>query len=953
MTPLPAVPELSTSDVRAELEALFKRGARAHRSLDTAFYGRGQKGEVQVSIGGQSRSYRVVPVDCELRLRQELAESEAASGVPVALLVDYTINLPCDVSGRLASGKVRFVDPAKRLARRFQARAVSPAVLASPLKRALVDDARGDYAPISGRVLDLATAWRRFMERHAGLTATGAIGEDRILAFCATSDRGAAFLEYASKWAGVREAWQTWLRDNAGPVAAAAWGAWENGRGAEVGALALLAEASGAAARGQGYVRAWLKERALAIGVSLDVGPDAVARTVARWEAAAKGMLLRLDVDAADALVALADGWTIDPEIVQAVAQSSVLSAGWNDARSELAARLRELVEAHDADAGGAKLVAAATATCDALERLLRHRLAGRNAQQRTVDRATMGVRLATWLAHRATHGGLEDLAKAPPYEGMVRTAERYAQEGGFVDLARRVARGGGEEALGLAIDGVVTAADRVRDEDDERFARGINAWRAAGQPSDRVVPIHDALDRLAASFLKQHEHRRVLVALMDGMAWANAVELALDLESSLGVAPLAWRPPRQSASRLLPPVVASLPTMTDISRAAFFAGKPYGAGATQVTAKDPQRFASHRALEREETEVGGPMLLLSKAAFASSGAMTAEGRELVRSQRRVVGVVLNAIDDQLKGSREVRVAYGVGTIKPLEELLSLAMASGRAVLMVADHGHVTSSRMGPARPQTATSTRWRWLPEGAEPEADEVVVSGKDIPRGPGGESVAMLFRETDTFKAMRHEGAHGGCSLAEAIAPALLMADSTLADTYASGGVEDPQAQVTPLPRPAWWNLEAPRQPVKTVTKKRAAPAPSPATRQLSLLDEPVAPEPEASKAAGATTEAARLVQGSPWFADRSKADRKKLVQEVVPLVDRLAAHGGRLSRQRFAEEAKVMPFMVGGVVARMAEWLNVEGYAVVVDDVKEKQVVLDLELLRQIHGEEEGAG
>src|SRR5262245_52797686 len=116
-------PHLTDTDLRAELERLH---ARDHRTLDTAFYGTGEPGSLAATVRGELQRFAVRPVDCELRLRQEL--SRPRSGEPVVLLVDFAELLPLDVQGRLAGGVVQHISRERRLANLFGARAVAPAL---------------------------------------------------------------------------------------------------------------------------------------------------------------------------------------------------------------------------------------------------------------------------------------------------------------------------------------------------------------------------------------------------------------------------------------------------------------------------------------------------------------------------------------------------------------------------------------------------------------------------------------------------------------------------------------------------------------------------------------------------------------------------------------------------------------------------------------------------------
>ena len=58
-----------------------------------------------------------------------------------------------------------------------------------------------------------------------------------------------------------------------------------------------------------------------------------------------------------------------------------------------------------------------------------------------------------------------------------------------------------------------------------------------------------------------------------------------------------------------------------------------------------------------------------------------------------MVAVVVNAIDDQLKGSAQLRVMLSSKHIRPLAALLEAAESTGRLVLLVSDHGNISSQR--------------------------------------------------------------------------------------------------------------------------------------------------------------------------------------------------------------------------------------------------------------------
>lgn len=122
--------------------------------------------------------------------------------------------------------------------------------------------------------------------------------------------------------------------------------------------------------------------------------------------------------------------------------------------------------------------------------------------QARFIERAEMCVRLLTWLIVRPD----EREAALTAYRDVEVLSRWYAEEGGFVDLARRRARNLRLGPLAKAAAAVLAAADSAREELDKRFARSL------------------------------------LIVLMDGMAWAQAVELLPSLASKGSHwGPLAW----------------------------------------------------------------------------------------------------------------------------------------------------------------------------------------------------------------------------------------------------------------------------------------------------------------------------------------------------------------------------------------------------------------------------
>ena len=944
-------PHLAMRDVEEELRRFHRR---EHRTLTTALFGTGDTGKVRVPIhDGTEVDFAVQPATCELELRDLLASHD---GKPVVLLVDFDTRLPLDVRARLAGGEVRRIAHDRRLARRFGAAQVAPDLVTSELARALLADDSGgtgedtaDYsAGTTVQTIDKYTAWRRVLDRRAAIDPKLALSEEQLLELGLRPGPSPSFLAWLSR-EGLEAEWVELLREHAGPIAEIAWRAWRGGLGRLPGAVALLLEAVGPRLQSDGYLRARLigvlERLDLSAGPSLREWPQARSRDLARWAELARRLKLRLAPRDFEQLAVDADQLIPDRDVASALASSNYLPRAYAVRIEALAAAL----------AAGARerTPAAYVKARDAFAQVEEHDLAKRDDARGSMETWRMAVRLLGWLSARTATGQAPgQTIDDTPYEPLLRLACEHAGQGGFVDWARRVARAAKRDALGEAVAQVIAAVDAARDEDDARFARAIEPWLLSRRRADRVVPIDQALERLAVPFLEGGADRKLLVLLMDGMAWSNAVELILDLEEQHRFGLLRWRAKGGTLALPLPPVIAALPTTTEVSRAAFFGGKLPTVGQALATTDDPNRFADHAPLVR--LNGGPPKLLLRPEALAEGGGATTKALDLVASPDRVVGIVVNAIDDQLHAGLDLPVQLKADRLPSLSHLLEAARAAGRAVLLASDHGHVSGARLQHCG--GGDSARYREVDDEESVGEHEVALGGEYVWRRRARGRLALLYRETDSHLTARHYGEHGGASLAEMVAPARLIG----ADDLAERGLEvDPALEVISLRRPTWWNLEGgAERPLAAPSVQVAAPmAPAPApsaSRQLSIaLDPPAAAPPTVIPAAAPTGTASAptgwssRLPAAEVFAGLAKARRDLLIREVGPRVELLVQHGGTLQADRFAALAGILPFRVAGAVAVMGELLNLDGYPVITYDSTAKVVSLHLEYLDRLFG------
>jgi hypothetical protein len=907
-------PALSEADVRLEVERLFRR---QHRSKLVALFGRGQP----ASFEHDGQRWEIVPTACELDLREKLPSPHDAASAGQVFLVDWADSaLPLDIACRLAGGRIYHVARDARLAALFGARQVEPGLASSALARYVLSGGIAGVRKITGLKLTRDELAKRVLEARLDVPEEALAGGAAWLRWARSSDAGPAFTRACERddlVGAVRRELLGWVEQRLGANGVLGFRAWELGLvDRALQALVLL----GAAAKTKDpYLEGLVSGLVGSVAPSL---AQEVRRAAAESTApAVLEAVLGARSDADSRLLHDAEQQAASSGAL-ALAQSSDWLPGGHAAREgALAAALTAFASAPSA--------AGLQALLSALDHLGSHHLDSALRASEHVIARKMAARLAAWLLARRMRPG--PAPHGTPWQAAVELARRYAEEGGFVDWARQCLRGmrGGGPALQTAVRGLCAAVDAEVRADDERFAKAYVAWVDAGKPSNEVLPIEHVTKRVVAQFLRGGTHRRLLLVLMDGMSYASAVQLLQRLREQRRFSPIAWRVPGWSGLLPLPPVLAGAPTLTEVSRAALFAGVADPRFGDQGTDKDDTRWSSNAHLRDLLGEQ--PQGVFFRRDIHAGHELTPEVKQAVAGESRVVAVVVNAIDEQLKGSLQVAIDYNKVSILPLEALLTAAEGAERAVLLVADHGHALGDTMrvvaGRMQPGREGGARWRALAPGEKAEEGEVVLPQSSWkPRGAA--AVAALW---DTALANRapHYGEHGGLSLAETVAPAFLVGPEWL-DRVAGDDVE---LSCRALPEPDWWALRIARpapQPTAAVEEPQASRL-APAAAQLPLLH----PEPPRAPAPSEASLVTKL-RGSKLFAQHVEGAPKPEVERVLLWLGALAEGGSILSSTDFARLCGVLPHQVGGVVARMG-MLNADGFAIVEHDVAGRRVVL----------------
>lgn len=931
---------------RYDIEVALRRHLdtkRAHHLF--AIHGTASPGHMTIAGHGD---VEIVPVRSELELRARMPALEDVDA-RIAFLVPWTGIVPLDLQGRFArGGSVLRIGKEARLRRLFGVSEVDDDALRSPLAELLLrpEASQPSFAIGEGR-LTHELLWTTWLSRSFNLPPGGA-ALDALLAWAALDERGPASLAELDANNAVRDAASAYFTRRLGVAGALPWGAWLLGRGRRLLMLAVVFEALRASGGGQlahAGARTWARaelQRELGLPASVDV--ESVTAQLAGAVEGALRIVARAGTESAvRALVREAEERVEDPDVRALLGGSKRLPAGWRARQDTLGERLVACV--------AERTPAALSDTVDALRALEGHVAYPDPEHEPAVARAHMAARLAAWLVSRSERrydGGLT------PYADVEALGRWYAEEGGYVDWARReVGRKFVESGLDRGVEQVLHAADDIRTQLDARFADALAAWHEAGAPSKEVVPIHDAAERFVARLLDGEPQRRVLVLLLDGMAWAQAVEL-LD---ALGQRTVPWGPLRWHASKAgqvgqsaRPIVLAALPTITDVSRAAFFAGKPIAPGKSEATSKDVERWAQNKHVARFFEGTARPELLLRAESHTASGHASEAALTLIGDvSKRVVAVVVNAIDDSLKANPASRVRWRESDVASLPDLLDRAREANRVVLLASDHGHVRCDRMKSVGASTG-GARWRPLAVGdgiAPGETRYDVGGGVWGPKGAA--AIALLSTDAARYGGSTSSGEHGGATLAEVVAPFLLIASEDLEQVTGDAGVS-----VGPASPPSWWHLDVRHAPsdLPAIEVRTPKPKAKPVSeRQLAIPALAPPPAPPASLAVGSganlsakTVRFAASFEASEVLAARTgpdKAIRVDAVRAVVFLYER----NGTASAAAFASEMKQLERRLGGYVVKLAEVLNLDGYTVLRHDPAAQQVVLDIGKLEML--------
>lgn len=923
-------PELSRRDLEASIRRRIE--SREGRYL-MAVHGRSPNNEDDV-LDLDGTRVRLVSVRSELDLRRKLLDV-TRDEYAVFLIPWRAPTLPIDLCGRFkGNGRISLVGREERLKARFDVTEVDVDARDAPLAEYILAHHPTETFGIVGGRLTLDALWTSWLARVWKLDTGGELALDALLGWAAIDPRGPQFVttmgadEMGQK---VRGALHDYLRKKLGYGAVEIWEGWETGRGAAVLEYALVL---GALDQSQAAMTWTLMTAEQVFGKT--IGTSEIKRLGETADPAVRFLLRpgQSNAAAVRTLVRDADKRAQHPVIADHVGGSLRLPSAWRARLDLLGHRLSEVAANPTATT--------VQAAVDASRAVWFHEMAKDKDQAPVLRRIEMALRLASWLAVRPDK---ELPPSVTPYDDVENIAGWYAREGGYLDRARRWARGGGDGSFADGVAAVVAAVDTIRVELDLRFARALPHWHVARRRATQVVPIDQAVQRIGTAFLDEDPTRKLLVILMDGMAWAQAVELLESMGNRASVwGPLAWHGIHRIGDAPYPAVLTNFPTITEVSRSAFFGGKSIPPGAPTDSSRDVEKWSANRDVQKHIVGNSKPQLRLRGEVQTRDGSAAPDALDLVLdTQQKIVAVVLNAIDMSLKADRTHEVEWKLDTVRALRDLLDKAMEAKRAVLLCSDHGHVLSDRMVGLGKQDALSARHRTWHKESDPLAEYEIglPAGDGVWAPKGAHGVVMIADDAHRYGGGTGSGEHGGASLAEVVAPCVLIG---CADVPAA--TEDPGQAVRPTLAPSWWFFDVPEVEeaiVEEPTKKPRRPTKKTPGTQTAFVEftPPTTPVVAVPRTLTPIKTANPLATSELFLAC---APNESLRTQALRAVDFLRVRKGVASAAAFGAELDVFAARVPGVVSNLQGILNVDGYQVLRFDKVNQQVILDLAKLAQ---------
>lgn len=885
---------LTEGQIKAQVRSLRQKSKTA--SEPAAYALRSDKpwtGATHLSI--DNKEHRIAFCRSGLELREKLRQARIENEPLVAICPFGTEQLEDDVVARLAKRRIHPPETKELLASLFQVANVDPRVFATPaLAQGLVENAPAEgYAVVPSGVLDLQHAWEALVGRLIGDSQV-ATNLSRLLE--ASLDPASARRLESLPTELKREffKWSALSLDTS-----VGWMAHlvESKRASDLVPVGLLLDVlfSPELKANPGLSAARIRMEGWFNGHAVD---EPAAKS---WAAAARSLMSsRLQRPGSESsltsVLTRLDALLAELKVPESAIRSNFSPAGFE-------ARIRSFAESLTACIGGSPSTSSLKAVVQALEALRSHALAAEH--QRRIERCTMAARLAAWICQGAK------LASAEQLDGYVAD---YVGTGGFVDWARTIVQEGNEPELNSAFNQLVARVNQECDTFEATFAVKLAEWtRYGSSASASLMPIEDALESIVGPIAAKTP---VLLLVMDGMSVPVFRELISDVISRG-----KWLETRPGGVTLPAALIATVPSITEISRRALFRGKL----TPESTPTEQSGFAGNDRLFSLSGGQNRPVLFLKgDLQVPGEAGLAGPVRTAIGNKKgRVVGMVLNAVDDHLSGSDQIAPRWDLDFLKLLREVLQLAAEAGRTIILTSDHGHVLEHETTLRNGMSVGGDRYR--EDGGAAREGEIVIAGQRVQRAIGRNELTVAWSRNLRY-AGKKRGYHGGVNVQEMVVPLSVL-------RHLNSPRPEDWTDVTPSPYlPDWWRLNIEPTPVVRAAEEAKVVA------GLDLFT-------HAATAAKSSNWIDQLLDGEIYAAQSSHAARGAPDRKLVAtFLESLTSRGGTMPREALAERLGQPLLRINGIVADLSRIFNVDGFEVVKTDYSSGTITLNITLLKQ---------
>ncbi len=893
------VAAISPQQLRSLVEDKWQRDQEAPAvglHVTTAWRG---PAEVEFDFGMAS----VVRADTVFQVREELLNAERQNRRIILLTKLQSADLGHDVVARLARCRLFPIDDWASLCALFRAKELDRSICDQAIAQALLENAPADgYPPVSAGILDAGTVWRA-VSRHVfemGESEPDLVG----LLLWSTSKSGSA--RYLNASDELKASVSKRLTGRLGDVADSVLRFIESGASANALALAVVCQ--------------------VVFGEGQDTTLDAAAARMEQYhdnKPVSKGVGRTLGRAAQDAIADLdrpedhriaqhhlqiADDLLRQFRCDDHAYRNRLTLLGYEQRLARLGEQIVSAIEAPSESA---------IQRCEELQQFIAaHRLAKVGRYQERALRTEMAVRLVRWLSR--------PLPSSPAFADL---ASLYLKELAFVDWAREsICRGEEVPDLSKAFQQLDQVVFTRRSEFSQLFAKALVDWTSVGSKFAGICGVEDVLAQVVAKVAAADN--RVLLIVLDGMSWAVCHELLDDIRRE------HWFEATQDGSSLPPlPVIATVPSVTNFSRATLLSGKLTN-GDQGV---EKRNFEDHSALKACCDRKNPPVVFHKKEATEGMRGVVGDdlSKAILSDKNRIVGVVINAVDDFLSKGEQMPMLWTISRISPLGSLLKLARDSGRVVILASDHGHVWH-RQDARKLSSETGSRWRL---NAGPlEEGELVVSGTRVRDGREGNAVIVPWTEAIYYER-QHNGYHGGATPQEMVCPLVILTDKS----SAYSGLFPCE-----YPKPEWWASAPTATALVEVLSMPVLPK-----RRTTLFDdmpeepeEPARPVEAVKPASLPTKDWIKRLLASQAYKDQKAMIRRHAPEDTLiqSSLEALDASGGIMTPAAFAKAADLPPARLDPLIAQMKRLLNVDGYEILTLNRNENKVELNVAKLKR---------